>query len=130
MKGHPDDTSDTDKHPKRAVIALKHLTGNYVLKNKDSANDNIDIDYCYKMCITAGDIPQTEGEAIASPQAEEWRYAMKDEINYLHDNDAWSTKTLPEGKSVVGGKWVYRVKLAKNNDVAKYKDRFVASGFS
>ena len=48
----------------------------------------------------------------------------------LHDNDTWSIKTLPEGKSVVGGKWVYSVKLDKNNDVTKYKARFVARGFS
>ena len=88
------------------------------------------IDYCYKMCITRNDIPQTYGEAMASPQAKEWHSAMKDEINSLHDNDTWSIKTLPEGKSVVGGKWVYSVKLDKNNDVTKYKARFVARGFS
>ena len=133
IRNNPDDTSDKDERPKRAVKPPKYLTDNYVLNNDDSAcliNDDIDIDYCYKMCITGNDIPQTYGEAMASPQAKEWHSAMKDEINSLHDNDTWSIKTLPEGKSVVGGKWVYSVKLDKNNDVTKYKARFVARGFS
>ena len=133
IRNDPDDTSDKDERPKRAVKPPKYLTDNYVLNNDDSAcliNDDIDIDYCYKMCITGNDVPQTYGEAMASPQAKEWYSAMKDEINSLHDNDTWSIKTLPEGKSVVGGKWVYSVKLDKNNDVTKYKARFVARGFS
>ena len=51
---------------------------------------------------------------------------MKDEIDSLYDNDTWSVVTLPEGKSVVGGKWVYNLKLDKSNNITKYKARYVA----
>ena len=75
-------------------------------------------------------VPKSYGEAISSPHALEWQNAMKDEIDSLYDNDTWSVVTLPEGKSVIGGKWVYNLKLVKSNNITKYKARYVARGFS
>ena len=119
---------ETKERPKRVVKLPKYLTDNYVMNNKD-VDDSIymNIDYCYKMYA---DVPKSYGEAIASPHALEWQNAMKDEIDSLYDNDTWSVVTLPEGKSVVGGKWVYNLKLDKSNNITKYKARYVARGFS
>ena len=36
----------------------------------------------------------------------------------------------PEGKSVVTSKWVYKIKHAVDGSIDKYKERFVARGFS
>ena len=36
----------------------------------------------------------------------------------------------PEGKSVVSSKWIYKIKHAANESIEKYKERFVARGFS
>ena len=36
----------------------------------------------------------------------------------------------PVGKSVVDSKWIYKVKQATDGSVEKYKERFVARGFS
>ena len=122
---------ETKERPKRVVKLPKYLTDNYVMNNKevDDNDDSIymNIDYCYKMYAN---VPKSYGEAIASPHALEWQNAMKDEIDSLYDNDTWSVVTLPEGKSVVGGKWVFNIKLDKSNNITKYKARYVARGFS
>ena len=36
----------------------------------------------------------------------------------------------PQGKKVVGSRWIYKVKHATDGSVEKYKARFVGKGFS
>ena len=36
----------------------------------------------------------------------------------------------PEGKKVVGSRWIYKVKHAADESMEKYKARFVEKGFS
>jgi hypothetical protein len=36
----------------------------------------------------------------------------------------------PEGKSVVGSRWIYKIKHIADGSVEKFKARFVAKGFS
>ena len=36
----------------------------------------------------------------------------------------------PQGKKVVGSRWIYKVKHAADRSVEKYKMRFMAKGFS
>ena len=54
---------------------------------------------------------------------------MKIEYDSLSDNKTWDVVKTPEDKQVVGGKWVYSKKLNKNNDLTKYKARYVAVVF-
>ena len=55
---------------------------------------------------------------------------MKIECDSLSDNKTWDVVKTPEDKHVVGGKWVYSKKLNKNNDLTKYKARYVARDLS
>ena len=90
----------------------------------------MNIDYCYKMCMTQHDIPDSYEEAIASPQASEWQAAMKKELESLCNNDTWHVVELHKGERAVGAKWVYPVKLDHLNNVTKYKARYVAKGYA
>ena len=40
------------------------------------------------------------------------------------------TVPRPQGKKVVGSRWIYKVKYAADGSMEKYKARFVAKGFS
>ena len=74
-------------------------------------------------------VPQTYKEAVTSVNAKKWVNAMDEEIELLEENATFTLTTLPEGKDVVGGKWVYAVK--KNGDgTDKYKARYVAKGYN
>ncbi len=128
---------DEDR-PRRTRKLPKYLAENYILDNKidDSIMYNKDIcivddtiDYCYKMYVDR-ELPSSYKEAITSPDSKKWCQAMQEEINALKDNDTWSIEPLPKDKNLVSGKWVFTVKLNKDNEIIKYKARYVARGFT
>ena len=45
------------------------------------------------------------------------------------NNDVWDVVPIPEGKSIVNSKWIYKIKHAADGSIDKYKARFVARGF-
>src|SRR6218665_2303846 len=69
-------------------------------------------------------------EALSGKQAEQWRIAMDEEIESLKQNGTWILTELPENKTVIGSKWVYKVKIDENGNVTRYKARLVAQGYS
>ena len=54
---------------------------------------------------------------------------MQEELDTLHANNTWNVVPLPEGRNVVGSKWVFKVKCDANGNIAGYKARLVAQGF-
>ncbi|RVW80772.1 Retrovirus-related Pol polyprotein from transposon RE1 [Vitis vinifera] len=59
-----------------------------------------------------------------------WRQAMVDEMAALHSNDTWDLVVLPSGKSTVGCRWVYAVKVGPDGQVDRLKARLVAKGYT
>ena len=59
-----------------------------------------------------------------------WVYAMVEEYDLIVRNSAWEIVPRPEGKSMVGSRWIYKVKQAADGSVENYKSRFVSWGFS
>ena len=55
---------------------------------------------------------------------------MIDEYDSIIINSAWEVVSRPVGKSLVGSRWIYKVKQATNGSVDKYNAIFVAQGFS
>ena len=47
----------------------------------------------------------------------------------LFNNNTLGLVELPEGKSVVGCKWVFKIKRNADGTVSSYKARLVAQGF-
>ncbi|KAJ9674602.1 hypothetical protein PVL29_023878 [Vitis rotundifolia] len=58
------------------------------------------------------------------------RQAMVDEMTALHSNDTWDLVVLPSGKSTVGCRWVYTVKVGPDGQVDRLKARLVAKGYT
>jgi hypothetical protein len=55
---------------------------------------------------------------------------MMEEYASIMKNDVWEVVPRPEGKQVVGSRWLYKVKHAEGGSVENYKARFMAKGFS
>lgn len=95
------------------------------------------IDYSYAT-VAGGDsfgdirVPTTYAEALASPQRDKWKAAIKDELDSLKANDTWvpGATEVPEGRKTVSTKWVFAIKTDANNNIQKYKARLVARGFT
>ncbi|RVW75057.1 Retrovirus-related Pol polyprotein from transposon RE2 [Vitis vinifera] len=85
------------------------------------------LDYhCYTALATLHE-PQTYREASTDPL---WQIAMKEELDALTKNHTWDLVTLPPGQSVVGCKWIYKIKTRSDGSVECYKARLVAKGFT
>jgi hypothetical protein len=72
-------------------------------------------------------IPNTTCEAMSDPG---WRQAMVDEMAALHSNGTWDLVPLPDGKTIVGYRWVYSVKVGPNGKIDRLKARLVAKGYT
>ena len=53
---------------------------------------------------------------------------MKEERDALSKNYTWDLVTLPPGKSMVGCKWIYKIKTRSDGSIEHYK--LVVKGFT
>ena len=77
------------------------------------------------------DEPITFKQAIKDSDRERWLVAMEEEMESLYKNKTWEVVPLPEGKTAIGCKWVYKRK-ADSSELGgtRYKARLVAKGFA
>ena len=71
--------------------------------------------------------PSSFEEAIRD---ENWVQAMDEEMNSIEKNDTWDLVDLPNNKSLIGVKWVYKTKVNEKGEIDRFKSRLVAKGFS
>lgn len=59
-----------------------------------------------------------------------WKDVMAKEYESIMKNDVWDVMPRPKGKLVVTSKWLFKNKHGVDGSIEKYKERFVARGFS
>ena len=74
--------------------------------------------------------PGTFDEALSSSHAKDWKLATDSEYQSLIDNDTLDLVELPEGRTAVGCKWVFKVKYSRDGKVERFKSRLAAKGYS
>ena len=55
---------------------------------------------------------------------------MVEEYSSIMTNDVWEVVSRSEDRSVVGSRWIYKIKYTADGSVKKYKARFVAKGYA
>lgn len=80
--------------------------------------------------VNVAEIPKTYEEAVNSQQSKEWKDAMKEELESLEKNNTWELVEYPQGKNVIGSKWVFNIKYLPNGKIERFKARLCAKGFS
>lgn len=74
--------------------------------------------------------PKILNEAKRSIYWSEWERALEDEILSLKENNVWHVVPRPDGRKIVNGKWVFKVKGNALGEVERFKARYVAKGFT
>jgi hypothetical protein len=54
---------------------------------------------------------------------------MIEELNSINRNNTWELTELPASKKAIDVKWIFKLKLKPNGEIAKQKARLVARGF-
>lgn len=60
---------------------------------------------------------------------ENWKKAVKNEMESIESNNTWELTTLPPGQKVVGLKWIFKLKKNAEGKIVKHKARLVAKGY-
>ncbi|KAK1606485.1 hypothetical protein QYE76_030158 [Lolium multiflorum] len=76
------------------------------------------------------DTPTSIAEAYASPDADDWKEAVHNEMDSILSNGTWELSERPHGCKPVGCKWVFKKKLRPDGTIEKYKARLVAKGYT
>lgn len=74
--------------------------------------------------------PKSLHEALTSSDAQRWEQAIKEELDTLMKNNTWDLVDPPEDRTIIGSKWVFKIKRNETGDATRYKARLVAQGFS
>jgi hypothetical protein len=76
------------------------------------------------------DTPKTIIEAFASPNADDWKEAVRSEMDSILSNETWELIDRPYGCKPVYCKWVFKKKLRPNGTIDKYKAMLVVKGYT
>ena len=68
--------------------------------------------------------------ALDREDKSKWINTMDKEMGSLSANEVWDLVELPEGRRIVGSKWVFKTKKDANRAVERYKAWLVAQGCS
>ena len=64
------------------------------------------------------------------PDAAHWKKAIEEELASHASHGTWTLVDKPNGRRVVGAKWVFKIKRGANGEITRYKARLVAQGFT
>ena len=92
-----DQVVEERRYPQRERRPPAYLA-DYVsaVENEDDIHSYVD--YCYRV----SNFPNNYKEAIESPQCDQWKTAMEEEMKCLKENNTFTITALPEGRKAVG----------------------------
>ena len=112
--------------PTRCELDLKAKT-KYPISNHVSYHRLSKSYASYVLQLSSISIPSNIQEALGDTR---WTQAMAEEMAALEKNSTWDLVPLPNGKKIVGCKWVFAVKHQTNGTIERFKARLVAKGYT
>ena len=112
-----------DNHPGQQRIELlqDELEDDPPVKGKRLLSD------VYQRCNVAICEPVSCEEAQKDLK---WKVAMEEEMSMIQKNKTWELVDRPEGRKVIGVKWVFRTKLNADCSINKHKAKLVVKGYA
>jgi hypothetical protein len=79
---------------------------------------------------TTDEEPKLVREAVDLTEGKLWKDSMVEEMESLYNNETWDFFELPNGRKLIGRKWVFNKMMNEVGQVEKFKAQLVAKGYS
>ena len=77
-----------------------------------------------------GPEPKDWRDIKGRPDYEKWLQAANEEILGLLENGTWTLEKIPDGRTPIGSRWVFKIKRHPDGIIERYKARLVGKGYS
>ncbi len=113
---------DSQNSPSQLIEALKHTEINWLEFFENNNN--------FTEILNLENDPLSYAEALSSAESENWKIAIKEELNSMNKNNTWSLIKRNEinSSNILTSKWVFRKKISPDGKMI-YKARLVIRGF-
>ncbi|CAI5528667.1 unnamed protein product [Closterium sp. Naga37s-1] len=105
------------------------LAGVAMMVGDDEESDYEECAFAFFSPVEMPGEPATLKEALESSDAEEWKKAMESELKSIEENDTFELVELPEGRTAITSKWLFKIKSDADGKIERYKSRLVAKGY-
>ncbi|CAI5946275.1 unnamed protein product [Closterium sp. NIES-65] len=105
------------------------LAGAAMMVGDDEESDYEECAFAFFSPVEMPGEPATLKEALESSDAEEWKKALESELKSIEENDTFELVELPEGRTAITSKWLFKFKSDADGKIERYKSRLVAKGY-
>ncbi|CAI5482024.1 unnamed protein product [Closterium sp. Yama58-4] len=105
------------------------LAGAAMMVGDDEESDYEECAFAFFSPVEMPGEPATLKKALESSDAEEWKKAMESELKSIEENDTFELVELPEGRTAITSKWLFKIKSDADGKIERYKSRMVAKGY-
>ncbi|CAI5932929.1 unnamed protein product [Closterium sp. NIES-65] len=105
------------------------LAGAAMMVGDDEESDYEECAFAFFSPVEMPGEPATLKEALESSDAEEWKKALESELKSIEENDTFELVELPEGRTAITSKWLFKIKSDADGKIERYKSRLVAKGY-
>jgi len=127
LRKAPDYLKDYHHQIHNSIISYNNTQVRYPISSVLPYNSLNKNQLCLIAFVSSHVEPKSYEKAV---KKEEWRNAIKNEIEALNMNETWSITDLPPGKRSIGCKWVYKLKFNADGKIERYKACLVAKGYT
>lgn len=83
----------------------------------------------YQVNIAEWGVPSSYQEAVSGGHAENWREAIREELQAHEKNGTWMLVPDRKDKIPIDSKWVFKIQHSASGDISRFKARLCARGF-
>lgn len=120
----PTSSNEGDSHISDPLIDVQPTELPQPTVRRSSRNRHLPDYVASQIHLAEGQVqePNTMEEAQHSPDKSHWFKAMRKEMQSLKENEVWELVGLPEGRKLVGSKWVFKLKTDEDGKIERYNN--------
>lgn len=83
----------------------------------------------YEANVIEYNTPLTFQEAVTGPDCDQWKQAVKEELEAHQKNNTWIIQQRKDDQKLIDSKWVFKIIRDTKGEICRHKTRLCARGF-